>query len=136
MVPQTTTYAGELRCRVTHGPSGVELVTDAPKDNRGRGESFSPTDLVVSALASCMVTTAGIAAQNANVSLDGTKIYAEKHMSPDPPRRIARIVVRVEVCAGVPASFRPLLEEKCRTCPVAQSINPNIILDLTLTYPD
>ncbi|HTP81061.1 MAG TPA: OsmC family protein [Bacteroidota bacterium] len=135
MVPQSTVYAGELRCRVIHGPSGVELITDAPTDNHGRGESFSPTDLVVSALTSCMVTTAGIAAMKANVSLDGTKIYAEKHMSTEPPRRIAKIVVRFEMCAGVPANFRPQLEEKCRTCPVAQSINPNIILDLTFTYP-
>ena len=89
MVPQQTLYIGELRCKSTHGPSQVELVTDAPTDNHGRGESFSPTDLVVTALSTCMITTAGIAAQKDRVNLEGTKVYAEKHMTAEPPRRIA-----------------------------------------------
>ncbi|MBI4428736.1 MAG: OsmC family protein, partial [Ignavibacteriales bacterium] len=110
MVSQNTFYVGELRCKATHGPSKVELVTDAPTDNHGRGESFSPTDLVVTALSTCMITTAGIAAQRDNVSLDGTKIYAEKHMTPEPPRRIAKVVIRLDVSSGVPRDYRPKFE--------------------------
>lgn len=136
MVPQQTLYIGELRCKATHGPSKVELVTDAPTDNHGRGESFSPTDLVVTALSTCMITTAGIAAQKDNVSLDGTKIYAEKHMSPEPPRRIKKVVVRFDVAPGVSHNYRPKFENICRTCPVAMSINPDIQVDLQFHYPD
>ncbi len=136
MVPQQTLYIGELRCKSTHGPSKVELVTDAPTDNHGRGESFSPTDLVVTALSTCMITTAGIASQKDHVSLDGTKVYAEKHMTTQPPRRIARVVVRIEVTAGVPREYRPKFEHICQTCPVVLSINPEIQVDLKFQYPD
>ncbi len=136
MVPQNTLYIGELRCKATHGPSNVELVTDAPTDNHGRGESFSPTDLVVTALSTCMITTAGIAAQRDRVSLDGTKVYAEKHMTAELPRRIARIVVRLNVSPGVPNDYRPKFETICRTCPVALSVHPDIHIDLKFEYPD
>lgn len=136
MVPQQTSYIGELRCKATHGPSKVELVTDAPTDNHGRGESFSPTDLVVTALSTCMITTAGIAAQKENVSLDGTKVYGEKHMSAEPPRRIAKVIIRFEIAPGVPHDYRPKFEQICRTCPVALSINLDIHVDLKFQYPD
>jgi len=136
MVPQETLYIGELRCRSLHGPSKVELITDAPTDNHGRGESFSPTDLVVTALSTCMITTAGIAAQKDGVSLDGTKIYAEKHMSADSPRRIAKIVIRIDVAPGVSTEYRPKFEHTCKTCPVALSINSDIKLDLRFLYAD
>ncbi len=134
MVPQNTLYIGELRCRSTHGPSKVELITDAPTDNRGRGESFSPTDLVVTALSTCMITTAGIAAQKDKVSLHGTKIYAEKHMSTEPPRRIQKVVIRFDVAPEVPKDYRQTFEHICRTCPVALSINPEIQVDLKFNY--
>ncbi|HLF19787.1 MAG TPA: OsmC family protein [Bacteroidota bacterium] len=136
MVPQNTLYIGELRCKVAHGPSKVELVTDAPTDNHGRGESFSPTDLVVTALSTCMITTAGIAAVRDRVSLNGTKIYAEKHMTAEPPRRIAKVVVRFDISPGVPKDYRPKFEHTCRTCPVALSIHPDIQVDLKFQYPD
>jgi len=136
MVPQQTLYIGELRCKSTHGPSKVELVTDAPTDNHGRGESFSPTDLVVTALSTCMITTAGIAAQKDLVSLDGTKVYAEKHMTVQPPRRIAKVVIHFDVAAGVPRDYRSKFEHICQTCPVALSINPEIQVDLKFQYPD
>src|SRR3990172_1224767 len=96
MVSQSMRYLGELRCKAIHGPSADELITDAPTDNLGRGESFSPTDLVVTALATCMITTMGIFAQRDTVHLDGAKVYAEKHMSSDPPRRIVRIVIKID----------------------------------------
>jgi putative redox protein len=136
MVPQSFIYLGELRCRAKHGPSGVELVTDAPTDNQGRGESFSPTDLVVTALASCKVTTMGMVARRDNVSLDGTKIYAEKHMSTDAPRRIVRIVVKIDLPRGIPRQYREKLEYTARTCPVAKSLHPDVTLDVTFSYPD
>ena len=136
MVPQSLEYLGELRCKASHGPSGVELVTDAPTDNQGRGESFSPTDLVVTALASCKVTTMGMVARRDNVSLNGTKVYAEKHMSTDAPRRIVRIVVKIDFPRGIPRAYREKLEYSARTCPVAKSLHPDITLDVTFSYPD
>jgi putative redox protein len=136
MVPQSTIYLGELRCKATHGPSKVELVTDAPTDNKGRGQSFSPTDVVVTAMVTCQLTTMGIAAQRDNVDLNGTKVYAEKHMSAQGPRRIARIVIRMDYPAGIPHDFRPKLEDIARTCPVALSIHPDIQVDQTFSYPD
>jgi putative redox protein len=136
MVPQTLQYLGQLRCQATHSPSKSQFITDAPVDNHGRGESFSPTDLVVTALASCVVTTMGIAAENDHVSLEGTKAYAEKHMSTDTPRRIVRIVLRVDFPGGIPASYRSHLEHIAHTCPVQKSIHPDIAVDLELRYPD
>ena len=136
MVPQSTLYLGELRCKAIHGPSSVELVTDAPTDNQGRGESFSPTDLVVTALATCKVTTMDLVARRDNVRLDGTKVYAEKHMSTDPPRRIARIVIKIDFPPGIAPDYRPKLEHTARTCPVAKSLHPDVELDVTFSYPD
>ncbi len=136
MVPQQISYLGELRCQSQHGPSGVTLITDAPTDNQGKGESFSPTDLVVTALATCVVTTAGILAQREGVQLEGTKVYAEKHMSTDSPRRIVRIVLKFDMPTGIPASFRPKFETISRQCPVQQSLHPDIVKDITITYPD
>ena len=136
MVPQSTLYLGELRCKAIHGPSSVELVTDAPTDNQGRGESFSPTDLVVTALATCKVTTMDLVARRDNVRLDGTKVYAEKHMSTEPPRRIARIVIKIDFPPGIAPDYRPKLEHTARTCPVAKSLHPDVELDVTFSYPD
>ncbi|MBM4161116.1 MAG: OsmC family protein [Ignavibacteria bacterium] len=136
MVPQTEQYLGELRCKAVHGPSQVELITDAPTDNYGRGESFSPTDLVVTALVTCKLTTMALFAHHDNVKLDGTKACAEKHMSTDPPRRIVRIVVRVDCPRGIPRAYREKLEYVARTCPVAKSLHPDIVLDVTFIYPD
>jgi len=136
MVPQSTLYLGELRCKAIHGPSSVELVTDAPTDNQGRGESFSPTDLVVTALATCKVTTMDLVARRDNVRLDGTKVYAEKHMSTDPPRRIARIVIKIDFPPGIAPEYRQKLEHTARTCPVAKSLHPDVVLDVTFTYAD
>ncbi len=77
-------YQGDLHCRATHGPSGVELSTDAPKDNQGRGESFSPTDLVATALGTCMLTTMGILARTLNIDITGTTATIEKEMTATP----------------------------------------------------
>jgi putative redox protein len=136
MVQQNITYLGELRCEAIHGPSSVHLITDAPTDNHGKGESFSPTDLVVTALATCVITTAGMIAQREHVNLEGTKIYAEKHMSTDSPRRIVKVVLRFDMPIGMPSDFRPKLKNVAKTCPVAQSLHPDIVIDSEFFFPD
>ncbi len=90
-------YQGDLHCKATHGPSGVALSTDAPKDNQGRGESFSPTDLVATALGTCMLTTMGILARTLNIDIAGATSTVEKEMTATPPRRIERLAVRIHV---------------------------------------
>ena len=136
MIPQTFAYLGELRCEATHGPSKMKLITDAPTDNHGRGEAFSPTDLTVTSLATCMMTTMGIAVEREGVKLAGSTVYAEKHMSTDPPRRIVKIVVRIRFAPGIAKEHRSRLEHIARTCPVARSLHPDITVDLSFEYPD
>lgn len=138
MVPISIAYQGQLRCIATHDNSGTQFITDAPKDNFGKGESFSPTDLVATALGSCMITTMGIFVQKEkmNVNLDGTTIAVEKHMSEDAPRRIAQLVVRFNFPAGVSSLYRARLKEIGDHCPVAKSLHPDIRLDITYGYPD
>ena len=136
MVHQNMTYLGELRCEAIHGPSSVHLITDAPTDNQGKGESFSPTDLVVTALATCIITTAGMIAQREHVKLEGTKIYAEKHMSTDSPRRIVKVVLDFEMPNNIPSNFRPKLEATAASCPVKQSLHPDVALEIHFRYPD
>jgi len=92
--------------------------------------------LVVAALSTCMITTAGISAQNDGVNINGTRVYAEKYMSSEPPRRIAKVVVRIDVSAGMPHEYRSKFEHVCRTCPVALSLNSGILVDLKFQYPD
>jgi putative redox protein len=136
MVSYHIVYQGGLRCEATHDPSKVRIVTDAPVDNHGRGESFSPTDLVTAGLGVCMLTTMGIAVEKENVNLNETRMYVEKHMSTDPPRRIARIVARIDFASGIPEEKRSYLEHIAHTCPVVKSLHPDIIIDLTFSYPD
>ena len=136
MVHQNIIYIGELRCEAVHGPSGVKLVTDAPIDNKGKGESFSPTDLIVTALASCVITTMGIIAEQDNIKLNGTKIYAEKHMSAEPPRRIVKIILRFDMPRGIPKDFRLNFEKVASICPVKQSLNPEIVVKTEFRFPD
>lgn len=136
MVAQSLDYLGELRCVAQHGPSGVQLTTDAPTDNLGRGESFSPSDLLVTALASCKLTTMAIFAGRHELKLDGSKIYAEKHMSSAGPRRIERVVMRINFCKGIAPEMRERLENAAMTCPVAKSLSADVVQDVTFSYPD
>lgn len=126
MVTITSTYDGGLRCCATHGPSGQKLITDAPVDNHGKGESFSPTDLVATAVANCMMTVMGIAAERHGVDLRGTQVVIGKEMSSDTPRRIValRSVMTIPLSADHPQ--RALLEGAARACPVKQSLAPEI----------
>ncbi|NBS79801.1 OsmC family peroxiredoxin, partial [bacterium] len=91
MVKISVRYEGQLHCQAVHGPSGTKLATDAPVDNEGRGESFSPTDLVATALAACMATIMGIAAKRHSITLEGMTIETSKEMSTDTPRRIVSL---------------------------------------------
>lgn len=125
-------YQGDLRCRAIHGPSEKELISDAPVDNHGKGESFSPTDLVATAMATCMATIIGIKAQQKGLDVTGMKLAVEKHMSTDTPRRIVRLPVTIEVPIPADHPERALLEASALACPVHQSVHPDI--DKTVTW--
>ncbi len=126
MVEVHIQYLGDLRCDAKHGPSQSTLVTDAPVDNHGRGESFSPTDLVATALGTCIVTTMGIFAARHGIDLRGTKITVQKEMTSVPTRRIARLAS--ELFLPLPPSHpqRETLERIAYTCPVHQSLHPDV----------
>lgn len=126
MIPITISYLGSLRGIALHGPSRTGLITDAPVDNHGKGESFSPTDLVATSLGSCMLTTMAIVAQRDDLRLDGATAEVEKHMSAQPPRKIARIVVRLTLPPGIPQERRTVLERAAHACPVALSLHPEV----------
>ncbi|MCC6215576.1 MAG: OsmC family protein [Polyangiaceae bacterium] len=128
MVEITSVYDGDLHCTATHGPSGVCLATDAPLDNQGRGASFSPTDLVATALVTCMLTTMALRARRESLAeLPGVRSRVEKHMTTEPPRRIARLPVELEL-PGVTygPEARAALEHAAHTCPVRLSLEPAI----------
>lgn len=127
-------YLGDLRVRSVHAPSGTVLHTDAPVDNQGKGESFSPTDLVATALLACMSTIMGIQGRTLGLELKGMRLSVEKHMSAQPPRRIARLVVRIDMPAGVPADARVKLERAAAACPVHHSLHPDIVTDVAWNW--
>lgn len=116
-------YEGGLRCAATHGPSGQKFFTDAPVDNHGRGESFSPTDLVATALGSCMATIMGIVAERHQIDLRGMEIEVAKVMSADAPRRIAKLQTTIKVPLSSDHPQRALLESAALTCPVHKSLH-------------
>lgn len=126
MVKISISYTGDLHCVARHGPSGTEIATDAPADNKGRGESFSPTDLVATALASCMATTAAIATADHGVDLSGMTVTIEKHMSKDAPRRIIGLPSKVHIPHGPDFPQRALIEHALLNCPVHKSLPPEI----------
>jgi putative redox protein len=126
MVEIKIDYAGDLHCTASHGPSGTVLETDAPVDNNGRGESFSPTDLVATALGACMATVMGIVAQRKEIDLAGMKIAVRKHMSTDTPRRISRLEVELDMPLRADHPERRLLESAGLGCPVHHSLHPEI----------
>lgn len=126
MVEIEIDYKGELRCQAVHMPSGRELETDAPVDNQGRGESFSPTDLVATALGVCMATVMGIVAKRKEIDLAGLRIAVRKHMSSDTPRRISRLEVDIDMPLPADHPERRLLESTGHGCPVHHSLHPDI----------
>ena len=125
MVAITIVYEGDLHCEATHGPSATRLTTDAPLDNGGRAESFSPTDLVATALGTCMLTVMGLKAQSLEVDIAGTTATIEKEMA-SAPRRIGRLIATVRIPHDLPADVREQLERAAMTCPVYQSLSEKI----------
>jgi len=122
----------------THGPSGSELTTDAPVDNRGRGETFSPTDLVATALGACLLTVMGIAARDKDLDIDGTHVSVDKEMTAQAPRRIARLTTMVtfppKVSAAIGESDRRQLETIAENCPVRLSLAANVEVPMSFNW--
>ena len=126
MVKISIRYNGDLRCTAQHKPSGSKISTDAPVDNHGKGELFSPTDLVGTALGSCMATVMGIVADHHALDLRGMEIEITKEMSTNTPRRIARLAAHVRLPLAADHPHRASLERAALTCPVLRSLNPSI----------
>ena len=129
-------YEGELHTTCRHEPSESRLATDAPRDNQGRGEAFSPTDLLATALGSCMLTTMGIVARRNEWALEGARVLVEKHMVTEPSRRVGRLVVRLSLPPGLPEEARAPLEHAALTCPVNESIHPEIDVDVSFDWTE
>jgi putative redox protein len=126
MVEIQIAYEGKLRCSAKHVDSGATLLTDAPKDNMGNGESFSPTDLVATAMGTCMLTVMGIAAQRMEIDLTGARVVVTKEMVTTPFRRIGRLAATIHVPLNLPAEQRQKLENAAMTCPVHKSLHPDV----------
>lgn len=127
-------YQGQLRTRAVHIASGYEVTTDAPTDNHGKGEAFSPTDLVATALGSCMLTIMGIYAQNHSLAIEGTRVSITKVMASE-PRRISEVHVHMYVPAGTLTDIeRKKLENVALACPVAKSLHPDIKQEVVFEY--
>ena len=128
-------YTGELRTTATHLQSGTVIDTDAPVDNRGKGERFSPTDLVATALGSCMLSIMGIKALDNNWAIEGTKVSVQKIMGSD-PRRITGVTIVFDFPAGHTLGEKEttILERAALTCPVAKSVHPDIVQDVTFNW--
>jgi putative redox protein len=134
MVAIQLEYQGDLHCKAVHTPSGTELSTDAPKDNQGRGESFSPTDLVATALGSCILTIMGILARTLNIDIAGTTATVEKEMTTTPPRMIKSLSVKIHVPHSVSPENKQKLERAAHTCPVHKSLHPDIEAPIEFTW--
>lgn len=128
------TYLGELRTEATHVKSGVKIITDAPPDNQGKGESFSPTDLLATSLGTCMVTLMGIKARDLNLDLKGMNVRVTKVMASD-PRRVGEVIIEIDFPVN---SFsekeKILLERTAMTCPVSKSVHPDLKQTVKFNY--
>ena len=136
MVEISVEYEGGFHCFAIHEPSRAKLPTDAPKDNLGKGEAFSPTDLTATSLGVCMLTTMAIAAAKRSLDLDlsGTRAIVRKHMTTKPPRRIQRLEVSVTIPLRETLPSRATLEEAALNCPVALSLHPEIEKTVTFSW--
>lgn len=131
----TVVYEGNLRCVATHVPSGAKLATDAPVDNGGSGAQFSPTDLVATALGTCVITTMGLVAARHQVDITGTKVRVTKQMVQQPIRRIASLVTEIVIPAAVSdPAMRKRLEAAAHHCPVHASLHPDVHAPLNFKY--
>ncbi|MBK6626173.1 MAG: OsmC family protein [Flavobacteriales bacterium] len=134
MSTSTVRYLGELRTEAAHTRSGATIITDAPPDNHGRGEAFSPTDLLSTALACCLMTVMGIRARDKGYPLNGLSANVTKHMVTG-PRRVSKIEVDIRLDGtGLDPAMRSELEEVARTCPVALSLREDLVQVLRFSY--
>lgn len=131
-------YQGDLHCLAKHGPSGKELITDAPTDNGGRGEAFSPTDLVATALGTCLVTIMGQIAKRHEIPLEGARVRVEKEMIQQPVRRIGalRVAITVPNASKITPEQRQRMERAAKICPVHQSLHPDVDAPIEFHYVD
>ena len=127
------TYLGELRTSSVHIESGTEILSDAPTDNHGRGEAFSPTDLLANALGSCMVSIMAIKSKDLNVDLEGSTVEVTKIMQAE-PRKIAKILIVMNMSVAVDEKTKTILERAAMHCPVLLSLNPDIEKDVTFNW--
>jgi putative redox protein len=134
MVEITVRYQGQLRCAATHGPSQSMILTDAPVDNHGKGEAFSPTDLVAAALPSCIMTILGIYGERHGIDLTGMHARTVKEMSKAPPRRIAGLRTTVTLPIAADHPMREALENAAHACPVHKSLHPDIEAPIEFVY--
>lgn len=134
MITSTVEYKGNLRTEAIHLESGTKIITDAPKDNHGNGESFSPTDLMATSLSSCMLSIMGIVAKRDNIDIVGIKTEVTKIMYSE-PRRVGEIYVKLTMPKNnYSEKERNLLEHAAHTCPVAKSLHPDIIQKIEFIY--
>ena len=135
MTKISTDYTGNLRTEAIHEQSGSKLVTDAPLDNHGKGEFFSPTDLLTTALGSCMLTIMGISAQEYGYNLEGTTVETEKIMGTN-PRRVVEIKITINFPKGNDYTDRQkrVIESAAKTCPVANSLHPDLKKTIVFNY--
>jgi putative redox protein len=136
MVEMSIRYLGGLRCEAVHGPSDTRLITDAPTDNMGKGESFSPTDLVATALGSCILTTMGIVAQRQGIDMAGARVHVAKEMVTSPHRRIGRLPVTIHMPRELSEDDRKRLENAAHTCPVHRSLHPDVEAPISFRWGD
>lgn len=134
MVKITAAYLGNLHCKLKHEPSGSVIETDAPKDNMGKGEAFSPTDLAAASLLSCILTTMAIYAKRHEKDLPNFGGEVIKEMSVDPPRRIAKLTVTVRMPKGLREEERAVYERIGDSCPVLKSLDPATQVVTTYLY--
>ena len=133
MVEIEVEFTGNLSTKLKHGPSGTVLSTDAPKDNQGEGKSFSPTDMVAGALASCMLTIMAIYAKRTGIDLTGVKGKVIKEMSTD-PRRIGKLTMNFQMPKRFSDAERKALETVAMTCPVHKSLHPEVAVPVKFDY--
>lgn len=130
----TVTYKSNLRTTCLHLQSGSVFETDAPTDNKGKGERFSPTDLIATGLGACLITTMGIKAESMDIALDGAKVEVTKVMVSD-PRRIGKIIVHATMpVLNLDEKSKEILERVGRTCPVERSLHPDVELDIQFKW--
>lgn len=134
MVEINIAYQGELRCEAKHAPSGTVLVTDAPVDNHGKGASFSPTDLVATALGTCILTTMAIVADTLQIELKGSTVTVNKEMAARPSRKIGKLSVVITVPLTLDDAIKQKLIHAAELCPVHKSLHPDVQMPIEFRW--